>query len=54
MGLLFYRYIQWKVERATGERMPIGKPAATLGRIRFGGLINGGGDGNQIRARTDG
>ncbi len=48
MGLLFYRYIQWKVEKATGERVPIGRLAAQLSRIRLGGLITNDGKGRKI------
>lgn len=39
MGLLFYRYIQWKVENATGKRVPIDRLIEQLSRIRLGGLI---------------
>ena len=53
MGLLFYRYIQWKVEKATGERVPLGRLAATLGRIRLGGLITGGDDGRIIKFKLE-
>ncbi len=53
MGLLFYRYIQWKVEKATGKRIPIGRLAATLGRIRLGGLITGDGNGKKVRFKLE-
>ena len=53
MGLLLYRYIQWKVEKATGERVPIGRLAATLGRIRLGGLIASNGDGKKVRFKLE-
>ena len=53
MGLLFYRYIQWKIEKATGERVPIGRLAATLGRIRLGGLIANNGDGKKVRFKLE-
>ena len=53
MGLLFYRYSQWKLEKATGERMPIGRLAATLGRIRLGGLITDGDDGRKIKFKLE-
>ncbi len=53
MGLLFYRYIQWKVEKATGERVPIGKLAAQLSRIRLGGLITGGGEDRKVRFKLE-
>ena len=51
--LLFYRYIQWKVEKATGERLPIGRLAATLGRIRLGGLITGSDGGRKIKFKLE-
>ena len=53
MGLLFYRYIQWKVEKATGERVPIGRLAASLGRIKLGGLITGGDGGRKIKFKLE-
>ena len=39
LGLLFYRYIQWKIEKETGERLPMGRMVSLLHRIRLGGLI---------------
>ena len=48
MGLLFYRYIQWKVEKATGVSVPIGRLAAQLSRIRLGGLITGGDESRKV------
>ena len=39
MGLLFYRYIQWKIDEAIGESMPMGRMVSILKRIRLGGLI---------------
>lgn len=39
MDLLFYRYIQWEMVKATGERVPMGRMASLLGRIRLSGLI---------------
>ena len=48
-----YRYIQWKVEKATGERVPIGRLAAQLSRIRLGGLITGDGSGRKVRFRLE-
>ena len=53
MGLLFYRYIQWKVEKATGVRVPIGRLAAQLSRIRLGGLITGGNGGRKVRFKLE-
>ena len=53
MGLLFYRYIQWKVEKATGGRVPVGRLAAQLSGIRLGGLITNDGDGKKTRFRLE-
>ena len=53
MGLLFYRYIQWKVEKATGVRVPVGRLAAQLSGIRLGGLITNDGDGKKTRFRLE-
>ncbi len=39
MGLLFYRYIQWRLEKETGERVPMGRMVSLLHRIRLGGLM---------------
>ena len=39
MGLLFYRYIQWKIEVVRGESMPMGRMVSILKQIRLGGLI---------------
>ncbi len=39
MGLLFYRYIQWKIEEVRGESMPMGRMVSILKQIRLGGLI---------------
>lgn len=39
LGLLFYRYIQWKIEKEAGERLPMGRMVSLLRRIRLGGLI---------------
>jgi len=52
MGLLFYRYMQWRMEKETGERVPMARMVSDLKRIRLGGLImkNGGsydGDGKR-------
>ncbi len=53
MGLLFYRYIQWKVEKATGVRVPIGRLAAQLSRIRLGGLITSDGSGKKVMFKLE-
>jgi len=39
MGLLFYRYMQWRIEKETGERVPMARMVSTLRRIRLGGLM---------------
>ena len=39
LGLLLYRYIQWKIEKETGERIPMGRMASLLRRVRLGGLV---------------
>ena len=39
MGLLFYRYMQWRIEKETGDRIPIARMVSDLKRIRLGGLI---------------
>ncbi|MGC8726377.1 MAG: hypothetical protein ACP5RS_07400, partial [Thermoplasmata archaeon] len=53
MGLLFYRYIQWKVEKATGERVPIDRLIAQLSRIRIGGLITFDGNARKITFKLE-
>ena len=49
VGFRFYHRIQWKVGKATGVRVPIGRLVATPSRIRLGGLITG--DGGEKNAR---
>jgi len=39
LGLLLYRYIQWRIEKETGERIPMGRMASILRRVRLGGLV---------------
>ncbi|MGC8726360.1 MAG: hypothetical protein ACP5RS_07315 [Thermoplasmata archaeon] len=39
IGLLFYRYIQWKIEEVRGEKIPMNRLVSILKRIRLGGLI---------------
>ena len=51
--LLFYRYMQWKVEKAGGGCVPIGRLAAQLSGIRLGGLITGDGQDRKIRFRIE-
>ncbi len=53
MGLLFYRYIQWKVEKAGGGRVPIGRLAAQLSRIRLGGLITSDDEVRKVRFKLE-
>ena len=53
MDPLFHRYIQWKVEKATSERVPIGMLAAQLSRIKLSGLITGGDEGRKVRFRLE-
>ena len=53
MGLLFCRYIQWKVEKATGVRVPAGRLAAQLSGIRLGGPITGGDEDRKVRFRLE-
>lgn len=53
MGLLFYRYIQWKVERSTGKRVPIERLIEQLSRIRLGGLITIDGNARKIKFKLE-
>lgn len=43
IGLLLYRYLQLKVEREAGRRLPIGRFVSELNRLRIGGVSADGG-----------
>lgn len=51
MGLLLYRYVQLKLERAQKVRTPIGAMAARLKRIRLGVVMLH--DGKQVKAKLE-
>jgi transposase len=39
VGLLFYRWIQWRIEKATKQRIPIGRLADLLRQIQVVALL---------------